>query len=490
MKNKVFIFALLLSMIAVSGTWAQNLPANLWSSPQSTTTEGRFRSNADDFIRPDSYAGVKFDKWFSMVSFLSGDEYGSTAIATAGFATSVYNVYVGAFYSGNFWTGKPVNNYIEQEPDPTPNGGVEGRAYNVYNSISVAPNPVNNVAVLIGVADMGFRLTYRTNHQSFKEKNIVTGDQLYDNYYEESGYIAPQIAWAMAKDLTKNGIRPYVTIDLVFNRDYQKTETTGADVLGVSGVKIGRSLNHFDPSFAAGLGGYTFYNKDGFRASADFDYVLTLNIYRNEYSYAEDGVYKTGKITGTYNPGSNPYIQESFASNLFTPSISGSWSKDALALKFKLNLPLMFSGRRQSSMAVDSSGKLIYNGESSSTSTFTFRPDLRLSLQYKIIPDRLILNTGARIQATAITRETVNQELYINHKREYGQRIHRNSFINSATSTQFISRFHIGTTFNFTKNAWVEATTGVSNAYGVEAIDVFAPGGLFSFGSILVGLKF
>jgi hypothetical protein len=490
MNNKSFIFVLLFLIITVSQTQAQNLPANLWASPQSTTTEGRYRSNADDFIRPDAYTGVKFNKWFGMVSFLQ-DEIGG-AIATTGFATKVSNIYIGAFYSGNLWSGTPVNNYNEEEPFTKPNGGETGKTYNVYDTISVSgvTNPVNNVALLIGWNNMGFRLTYRTNYQVFNENDIVTKDennayQLYKSYYDESGYIAPQIAWAMSKDLTKNGIRPYAAVDLVFYRDYQKTETNGADTNGITGEKIGRSLNHFDPSLSVGLGGYTFYNEDGFKASADFDYVLTFNIYDNEYSYTENGVYKTGKITGTYSPGSNPYVQEYFISNLLTPSVSGSWNDDRLALKFKLNLPLTFSSRIQDSMALND-GNLIYDGASNTTFTFTLRPDLRLAMQYKIIPNRLTLNSGARIQATAITMETINQESYTLNKRNYGRKIHQDSF-----GSNFINRFSIGPTFNFTEKAWVEATTGVTNAYGNEGtIDVFAPGGLFSFGSILVALKF
>jgi hypothetical protein len=484
MRNRVFTLVLL--MLAAAGARAQNLPANLWSSPQSTTTEGRYRSNADDFIRPDAYTGVKFNRWFGMASFLNNTN--NEAVATLGLATSLSKVYVSAFYSGNFWTNKPENNYIEQEPATAPNGGIDDKVYDVYDSVSVSglTNPVNNIALLIGVANMGVRITYRTNYQSFKKKNIVTEDQLYKDYVDESGYTSLQIAWAMAKDLTKYGIRPYATVDLTFDRDYQKTETSGADADGVSGSKIGRSLNHFDPSFGAGLGGFTFYNQDGFKASADLDYVLTFNIYSNEYSYVKDGVYKTGTITGTYSPGSNPYVQEYFISNLITPSISGSWSEDRLALKFKLNLPLTFSKREQDSMDVDNSGELIYHGDSNITTTLIFRPDLRLAMQYKIIPNKLILNAGARIQTTAITRETINQEHYTNNKRDYGRRIHNNSF-----GGTFINRFSIGPTFNLTENFWVEATTGVTNAYGNEGvIDVFAPGGLFSFGSILVALKF
>ena len=96
---------------------------------------------------------------------------------------------------------------------------------------------------------MGFRLTYRTNYQSFNESNIVSNNQLYKSYQAENGYITPQLAWAMAKNLTKNGIRPYVTLDLAFNRDYVKTVTAGPDNLGVTGAYIGRSSNLFTQLF-------------------------------------------------------------------------------------------------------------------------------------------------------------------------------------------------------------------------------------------------
>jgi len=478
MKTRVFSLTLLL-MITVAGVWAQNLPGSIWTSPQSTTTEGRYRSNADDFIRPDTYSGVKFNKWFGLVSFLYDGSLGS--MATAGFATKVNKIYIGTFYNGNLWMGAPVNNYTEMEI--TPNGGSKGN-YAVYNStpnVSGAAN-VNNVAVLIGAADMGFRLTYRTNYQAFNKNDIVVGTQLYNSYQAENGYIAPQLAWAMAKDLTKNGIRPYATLDLVFNRDYIKM-----DPAGVNGVIIGRSLNHFDPSLGLGLGGYTLYNKDGFKLSGDLDYVLTLNIYDNEYSYLDGSTYKTGKIKGTYNPGSFSYIERSYVYNSLTPSLSGSWSKDKIGLKFKLNLPLTISTEEQNGMDVDK-GSLVYNNSSDTKTIFTFRPDIRLSMQYKLIPDKLTLNTGARIQATTLQVETTDRTYYTMGTKNSTQKIHNDS--TNGINNSFVSRFHIGATLNFSENIWTEATTGVTNASGDNAIDIFAAGGLFSFGSILVGLKF
>jgi hypothetical protein len=312
---------------------------------------------------------------------------------------------------------------------------------------------------------------------------------LYKNYQIATGYIAPQIAWAMAKDLTKSGIRPYVTFDLVFDRDFQKVETAGADAAGNFGERIAHSLNHVDPSLGIGLGGYTFYTKDGFRLSADFDYALSLNIYNNEYSYVENGQYKTGKIKGIFRPGNFPYVEQSQVFNSFIPSLSGSWSRDKLAHKFKLNLPLTQKKKKTGIMGLNDSNDLINaGGANDTTTTFSFQPDLRLALQYKLIPDRITLNVGARIQTTAATLETIKRKDYdLDGNLSESLRMHNNS---TGTREDFVSRFHIGLTFNITENAWIEAMTGVSNVWGDSAIDFFAPGGLFSFGSILVVLKF
>jgi len=484
----VLLFIALLFVIASSYTWAQNLPGGIWASPQSDATEGRYRSNADDFIRPDTHSNLKFEKWFGMVAFKADENHNPKA--SIGFAGKASGLYIGAFYSGNFWAGTPANNYTERQftEGNEPAGGAANNVYNVYNNINVVSQSDNNIALLLGFADMGLRLTYRTNHLLFSQSGIVTGNQLYNNYYAENGYIAPQIAWAVSKDMVSGkGIRPYVTIELFFDRSYLRTETAGQDADGITGVKIGRSANVFSPAIGLGLGGFHFFNQDGFRATLDLDYTFTTSIYDNEYSYIENGQYKTGKIGGTYNPGSFPYVERSYFTNTLTPSIAGSWSKEKLALRFKLNIPLTLAIDEASTMAVNGSD-LIRNGNSDTTTTFTIRPDIRLALQYKLIPDRLTLNAGARIQASALTLETVDHDFYNADGQKlpsYTTKIHRDSF-----GSSIASRFHIGPTFFFTENAWVEANTGVSNAYGDNAIEIFAAGGLFSFGSILVCLKF
>jgi len=467
MKTKIFSLALLL-MITTAGVWAQ-MAMTGWESPQSETTVGRYRSYADDFIRPDYYSGVKFDKWLGLVSFKT------SSFANVGLATKIKDVYIGAFYSGQFWGNAPVNNYTEETRTPT--GGGLG-VYDVYSTDpSVGDNtknPQNNVAVLIGAANMGFRLTFRTNYQRFNEDGIVVGSQLYNNYKAEFGYLIPQIGWAMAKDLTKNGIRPYLTFDLGFQRNY-----LAKDEAGGSGVSISRSANHIDPSFALGLGGYNLYNKNGFKLTADLDYVLTFNVYNNDYSYTDGGVNKTGNIKGTFD--SSAFSEQFLVSNTVTPSLAGSWSKDRLALKFKLNLVFGIGSKDTNAMGLNSSNNLVYDGASNDVFTFSFSPDLRLAMQYKLIPDKLTLNMGARLQATAIQAETTDTTTYSSGIITASTKGHK------YTMGNFNTRLAIGLSLNLTENFWTEFSTGSTNAYSNGDIDV---GKMFIFGSLLVGLKF
>ena len=118
MKNKWILAAILL--LVMSGiVFAQGLPnpnsvGAGFTSPQSSATQGRLRSAADDFIRPDAYAGMRFENAFGMVSFAS------TNRAALGYATRLGGeeegkkpVYISAFYTGTFWSN--VNTFAYEE---------------------------------------------------------------------------------------------------------------------------------------------------------------------------------------------------------------------------------------------------------------------------------------------------------------------------------------------------------------------------------------
>ena len=125
------------------------------------------------------------------------------------------------------------------------------------------------------------------------------------------------------------------------------------------------------------------------------------------------------------------------------------------------------------------------------------RQGLQGLLQQRIpYHSRLSLNTGARIQAPGIALATVNQKTFIRGVETGSQKIHENSFNRNTNpgaaniNTGFVSSFNIGISWAITDNVLVDVTTGVIGAFGDNAVELFAPGGLFSFGNILVGFKF
>jgi hypothetical protein len=486
MKNKILglTTAIALSMIVAGGLWAQSLPGNIFSSPQSDASQGRMRSNADDFIRPDAYTNVKFEKWFGMTS------YGQSNRATAGLATKIGGLYLSAFYNGNFWAGKPANNYTESEANLWGDGY---KTYRDYGTPSVATGPVNNAAILLGVGDMGFRLTYRTNYQSFSKKDIfaeapVGGKQYFKSYKAENGYIIPQIAWSMTKDLTAIGLKPYVTVDLAFQRDSLKGEVYITKT-ETSGEYIFSSGNYFEPKISFGLGGITVLNKDGFKGSIDLDNDLYLRVYNNEYTYYDNtGKPKSAKIKGL-NDDTNGLTTNSYFQDVITPSVAGSWSSGNVALRFKLNLPMTIIGTEVTDMDIkDDKGTLQKNGDNTKTSTFAFQPDLRLALSWKVFP-KLALYVGGRLQTTPLSSSTVTEKTYTADKEdEHSTTKEKNNGFGTAAGVTHNLR--LGTTFNISDNVWVEAQTGLWNSEGKASVFSTTSWGLFEFSSILVGLKF
>ena len=485
--------AIALSMIVAGGLWAQSLPNipgtnnGIFSSPQSDASQGRMRSNADDFIRPDAYTNVQFEKWFGITS------YGQPGRATAGLATKVGGLYLSAFYNGNFWAGRPANNYTETEKDLWGDGYKTYRDYGTPTVTPTGTRPINNAAILLGVGDMGFRLTYQTNYLTFKKSDIfaeapVGGPQYFKSYKAENGYISPQIAWSMTKDLTAIGIKPYVTVDLTFQRDslegevylFSKTETSGEVILS--------SKNYFEPKISFGLGGVTVFNKDGFKGSVDLDNDLYLRVYNNEYTYLDSNYKpKSSKIKGLNDE--DALTTNSYARDVVTPSASGSWSSGNVALRFKLNLPMTITGTEVTEMDIkDDKGTLQKDGDNTKTSTFTFQPDLRLALSWKVFP-KLALYVGGRLRTTPLTGETVTVKTYTDDKEDEHSTIKKKN--NSASGT-FTHNLRLGTTFNISDNVWVEAQTGLWDSEGKAS--VFGTGstswGLFEFSSILIGLKF
>jgi hypothetical protein len=468
-----------------------------WASPQSVATSGRIRSTADNFIRADAYVDVKFDKFFAMTSYRN-----APGTAHLGYAGKAGGLYVGAYYGGSFWANVPNVTYTEGTIswlDTASKSGVKN-----YDSLPGlgANAPSNTLSLLFGVADMGFRLSVYTNKKLFSDSDFAVdiGGGAYDYYksYEtESGVVTPQLLWSMTKNLTDNGIKPYFGLDLAFTKNYTKEskyDNSGGSWTAIE--KINNSDINTVAKISAGLGGYTLLNKDGFRFSADLDYVLNLTSYDNEYNYIDsNGNYqvKTG-FKGTYDANTNAFVESSATYHTITPSVSGQWGGGPISLRFKLNLGVPISETINTGMAynkdgsgvVTTDGSLVKNGRDSKAVMVGFNPDLRLAAQWKIVP-KLALNLGGRINFNTINSTTTEGKYYNN-----GTDVDNTSFKTVATSnpTSITNSLATGVTFNVTDNVTFEAasgaTNGTVNVFGTSGTD----NGLFYFTTLLVSLRY
>jgi hypothetical protein len=168
--------------------------------------------------------------------------------------------------------------------------------------------------------------------------------------------------------------------------------------------------------------------------------------------------------------------------NLLTPSVAGQWSGGNLALRFKLNLPLGFNSTGTTAMRVTGSN-LVKDGADSKASALRFEPNLRLAAQWKAIPDKLHLNMGGRLTFSNIARTTTKRSTYAdNIVNPFG-----NSTAVATTYGDTANALGLGVTFLPTGNLNFEANCGISTNNSIRAFDA---AGLFSFGSILVSLKY
>ena len=498
--KKIIVIVTMTAVLAGS-VFAQSLPTPsgipAFASPQSTATQGRIRSNADDFIRPDAFHNLNFDNWFGVASFSSDIR------ATLGFATRLGKaavgedgkegkkpVYLGFFYGGSAWA-----NY--EKPNKREEGGITyfpatGDTLPTLSSTL----PYNQGAVLIGLANMGFRLSFISTYKSIKQNefshrydwdddaNPMTPDvsrtDRYKSYNTGTGLLSPQIAWSMSKNLTKVGIRQWASVDLDFNRNFRKNQEYDGNTLG--NTTINNSVNYFQPIIQFGLGGITVANKKGWRTSIDLEYRTRLRFYNNEFSYtpAGGGYNQAAKFKGRNTNGT---LDEYFwMDHRIRPSLSTQWNGEKLRLRLKLDLNLEFQSI-DSDRKANTNGVLLSNGPNTNEFTFRFNPDLALALQWMIVP-KFFLNMGGRINVSALNYVTTKGANYI-----YDIKIDSSDFKTTALSFGAVANnLTLGATINATDNLFIEVSCGVGSN---NVVDTFATGGgLLTFGSILLGLKF
>jgi hypothetical protein len=501
MKKYIFLF-LIFAMLTIAVS-AQSMPG-FEQSAQGLATQGIFTSDADHFIMPDSYADVEFEKFYGMVSFSRPNR------AQIGAATKFGSVYTAIAYSGSFWanlTSTSASGITATAGDAFGWTGPDKTFadYSVPDFSNIpayfAALPDNNVAVLIGVGDMGFRFALSSTYKSFDEEDVFSGDiaaagppgmsPYFKSVSMQAGAITPQIAWSWNKSLTAKGISPWITFDLGFYSENARAEAYVNSTAETTGEMIGFSEDYMEPKINIGLGGYDLYeNESGFSLSADFDYLLTIRSYSNDYNYMDGGKFKSKSVSGVYNPNSGGIVEQSEMEHVITPYLSGEWKSEKLSLGFLISLPLSFTSETYTEMTAETgTGKLLKEGNSGSVFTIGFAPSIQLGLQWQIVP-KLTLNAGALLEFSAITSETDSYDRYSNNEKVANS---SGETVTTSFGGSFTNQLTLGVTLDPTENFSIQAACGMGNAEMTgNRINVFSTGGdgLFAFGKVMIGLRF
>jgi len=508
-RGTPFVLAIISMLLVLLGA-AGNLCASplLISSPQKRSTAGRFAGAADDFISPRGYSSLNLDRWFGVFSFMEDratgprTDFNNTEMAQLGFAARFGGLYAAAYYGGNAWkalgetSSGNIYNFTEQQV----NFFSANRSMRVYDSEPLLETArdyriYNEAALLIGFLDMGFRLAYVTNYQTFKLNedfgvNAGAGTMdFYKNYRTDFGRINPEIAWGMARDLIPDlGIKPELKVDLNFVQNYLQTERYVSSGV-TNGKRVVRSENYLDLGISAALGGFTLYKADTLKLSADLEYTVRLLMYDNEYSYLNaSGNYETGRFKGQSRNNGNLEDDRENAHTLI-PSLSVSWAGDRLVLASRLGLDMLITGRYDSTLKLKTGsydGTLLKDGPEDKTSAFKFNPVLELGMRWEIVSGKLFLNAGGVLGLGGLSFTKIQRKAYIQDIEDASRASTdiNNSFSSASTGLR------LGVTLNPTTNLGFHVLCGINT--GANAINVFdiTRSGLLSFANVLATVQF
>ncbi|MCL2762875.1 MAG: hypothetical protein FWD36_06705 [Treponema sp.] len=509
----VLTMAAALLLIAGIGLYAAGpeVAPQFVKSSERQASAGQFWSDPDMFINPKLYTEVDFDKWFGFIAFSPFNNLSHSA--QFGVATQFGDLYTALYYGGNMWR-LGAHSYIEEEADFYNMGKKTVKRYaseaqiNRLNSSTQKSDIYNEVALLFGIADMGFRLAFASDFQarSVNEDFMVGGSatdpsaRFYKNFSDAKGWLTPQLAWGMTKGLTDRGIQPHVYVDFGFNRDYRKYEQYKYAQINIadendppdlvdkyySAEVIERSNNSFNVGLTAAAGGLSLVEQNGFTFGLDLWYVLGLTTYNNEYNFGNPDEPGSGKnYKGKYTTGGSLAEEGGHGHNVI-PYLYAFWEGGKVKLSAELGLNAGFGGSRHLGLKADNSGKLIQDGPADKTGYFSFNPTLDLGMQWAIVAEKFFLNAGCGIDFGGPTLSTTKTEIYTDGKKE-------NIPVATKKEREFdgaATTLTLGVTFNPVKNIGLQAMCGVSTSN--NGINVFSDSadGLFVFSQILAIIKF
>jgi len=328
-KFKVLGLIALTALIVAMPVLAQDAPAELQSNT-SRSTAGLFGTDVDDSMSVHGYSNVEFGAWAGFIGWggelSNGNATGNPL--SIGYATNVGALYLGAWYTGNVMafnntkTEIVTGNYDLNRQLQT--NTVTSTQFEGFETTSN-----NQLEVLVGVADMGFKvgfwenMTVRQNPDrtvTVTEEtngNRITYDRDFDidAYREYKGHLMPSLTWGMELSAGPLTIRPTAAFALDIFRDkrilsrfgvednsdpdnlFDTYTTINGNVEGLDrSTFVGHSRGYVAPIINVGAEVDLPFGSI-FDMTAEVGYGINFRIFRNNY----DPSGMNGRVNGEVN---------------------------------------------------------------------------------------------------------------------------------------------------------------------------------------------
>ena len=484
------------SAFAQAGTFTElPAPSGFITSPNSWTTFGNITYGWTNIMSPAWHTAAQFDNWFGFASFQDTDRY---AMA---YATRIAGMYFAAYAGGTGFGGFRDRN-ITRAMIPGDAGGsswvADDAAEREFGTQAFGwGNNNNRVAILLGVADMGFMLSYATTVSSFN----VNSDSQITGFFGQTVFVNEMSAvygmrqislgWGMSRNLDPVwAIRPNAEIRLNFARNMAQLREFDEDAPAPTLLdnRIEYSANYVQPELEVSTGWVNFVTTDsGWQIRGDLQYIIGFRVFSNDFSFVNaEGRIQTGNISGTWAGGD--FVERSWMNHSIRPRIQLNWAGERINLSTRLVLGNVINTSEANARDLDAYNNITSSdGENVSVFTYQFLPTLELAVRWFAIPDRFTLLAGGAYHVGNITR-TVTETTALDAN---GNNAGTTTLTNTTFATA-VAELRVGATFHFNQNFAIDASTGVANAGQDGTVNIFGsgPNNLFTFGRIMGVLSF
>jgi hypothetical protein len=396
------------------------LSAGFVSAQQSNTnaaTAGTFTTDVDNFMDVTGWHSVQTGKIFGYTGFSPNE-------IDLGLAKQFKKFYVGTYYNGNLWSSNSAT-----KNDTSTNTA------DIFSSTTF-----NTGSVLVGIGNWGFKgnFYYTTN-----------GD---GKDYETSGTTTTNtdlmkynlILRCDAGVILTTGnliIKPRASLGYIVSADKTVTNTSSS-LAGVSDTT--KTTDDGYSVLQLGLGSaLVLPEKKGIKQTADLQTDFNFYIYPSVHDSYDSGSSATDTKT----------TQSIAASDItLTPKYKiETKPADKLGINAVVTLPIIFNNKHSGDYTTTSLGTDTSVSQDSTDNTIYINPTISGGLQYAVVQDKFVVNTGLKVTPPSLKYNDNNNKIASSRteKWNYGS---------------FLTAVSFGFQYFFVKNIGVSTTMSIFNS--------------------------